>query len=224
LHIPTPSLKAVIFDLDGLLVDSEPLQFRAYQHAFSAHGIEFGEHDWATWHEVGASADAWLVFKGWRADPESIRSTKKAIYEQLIDAELTLKPGAAKLTQDLYSNGVRLCVASGSRIESIEACLNRFNLRQFFEGLFSATTARRRKPYPDVFELAMAEMGLSQSGTVVIEDSVVGLRAACAAGLPCVVCPDSFLVYDPDEYLGAALLIQSLSELDSNVLSEVLRA
>lgn len=215
---------AVIFDLDGLLVDSEPLQFRAYQAAFQAHGVELAEHEWRAWHEVGASAAAWVEFKGSNADPEAIRSTKQSVYEQLIEAELSLKPGAETLVRDLHSSGVRLCVASGSRIESIEACLGRFELLRYFEGLYSATTTPRKKPHPDVLQLALEQMSLSPHRTIVVEDSLAGLQAALAANLPCVICPDGFLAYDPAEYQGAALLVSSLADLSPQILGEVLGA
>lgn len=224
MRTPPSRLDGVIFDLDGLLVDSEPLQFRAYRSAFLAHGLVFLEDDWQTWHEVGASAAAWLQFKGWNADAEAIRSTKKSIYEELIKAELTLKPGAGRLVRDLHSSGLRLCVASSSRIESIDACLERFDLRQCFAGLYSATNTPRKKPHPDVFELAIAQMGFSRHGIIVIEDSLAGLRAARAANLPCIVCPDGFLAYDPTEYQAATLLVSSLDELSPQILGEVLDA
>jgi beta-phosphoglucomutase-like phosphatase (HAD superfamily) len=95
-------LRAVIFDLDGLLVDSEPLQFRAYRDAFLDHGIHLTRSDWHTWHELGASAAAWLEsgqIEG--PDPESIRRAKKLIYDDLIASELVLKPGAGDLVETL---------------------------------------------------------------------------------------------------------------------------
>jgi HAD superfamily hydrolase (TIGR01509 family) len=216
-------LRAVIFDLDGLLVDSEPLQFRAYRDAFLDHGIHLTRSDWHTWHELGASAAAWLEsgqIEG--PDPESIRRAKKLIYDDLIASELVLKPGAGDLVETLAFYGVRLSVASGSRFESIEACLERFGLRNHFEQLFSATTTARKKPYPDIYHLAMDQMSLSPANTVAIEDSPAGLRAAVAAGLKCVVCPDHFVGYDPIEYDGAALLVSSLFDLDIASLDQVL--
>jgi beta-phosphoglucomutase-like phosphatase (HAD superfamily) len=146
-------LKAVIFDLDGLLVDSEPLQFRAYREAFSSYGLPFTVSDWQKWHALGASASIWIASMGWDLDAEIIRAEKKLRYDRFVESDLTLKPGARSLIEDLASNGIRLCVASGSRIESIQACLARFALLSHFEALFSATKTARRKPYPDVFNL-----------------------------------------------------------------------
>lgn len=216
------SLRAVIFDLDGLLVDSEPLQFRAYRDAFQAHGVSFAESDWRTWHELGASASAWIEYTRSDVDPEAVRAAKKALYDGLIASELTLKPGARDLVEELASNGVRLSVASGSRVESIEACLARFGLADYFEGLFSATLTARKKPYPDIFDLAVGEMDVSADEAVVIEDSPAGLQAALTANLTCVVCPDAFVSRDPDEFEQAALLVSSLSQLSTDVLDQVL--
>jgi hypothetical protein len=72
LNFRASSLKAVIFDLDGLLVDSEPLQFRAYREAFSSHGLPFTMSNWQRWHELGASASAWIASMGGRQMVEHV--------------------------------------------------------------------------------------------------------------------------------------------------------
>lgn len=205
-------LETVIFDLDGLLVDSEPLQFRAYQEVFSKHGVEFEFSDWPEWHRLEASASRWIATHNLPLDPELVRSDKKLIYEALIDTELTLKPGARRLIESL-SGRYRLCVASGSRPESIEACLSRFSLSRHFENQFSATLLRRKKPYPDVYIEALTKMQVKSQHAIAIEDSVTGLKSAKAAGLECIVCPDTFVSAPISNYDGAALIVDSLEKL-----------
>ena len=203
----------VIFDLDGLLVDSEPLQFRAYREAFGAHGVVLDIEDWPQWHALEASAKRWIEAKALDLDAEQIRADKKIIYEELIRTELELKPGAAELVEQLARH-YRLCVASGSRLESISACLQRFALNSYFEALFSATQLARKKPWPDVYLEALAQMQVDAERALAIEDSPTGLQAATAAGLRCVVCPDSFTPKAADAFSGAALLVDSLQQLD----------
>jgi HAD superfamily hydrolase (TIGR01509 family) len=160
---------------------------------------------------------------GWDLDAEIIRAEKKLIYDRLVESDLTLKPGARSLIEHLTSNGIRLCVASGSRIESIQTCLGKFELLSHFDELFSATRTARKKPYPDVFNLAVSEMALSRDSTVVIEDSPTGLTAALAANLRCIVCPDAFLGRRASDYAGASLLVSSLEQLNAAVLNGILR-
>lgn len=210
-------LEVVIFDLDGLLIDSEPLQYQAYREAFSKHGISLSLNDWPSWHNLEASAARWIAAHNLQVDPEEIRSEKKILYEKLIKDELTLKPGASRLVEDL-SEKYRLCVASGSRPESIEACLNRFSLKPHFERQFSATLLKRKKPFPDVYIEALSKMHVKPQCAIAIEDSVTGLKAAMAAGIKCVVCPDSFVPTPISDYDGAALVVDSLEDLSlSNI-------
>jgi HAD superfamily hydrolase (TIGR01509 family) len=123
-----------------------------------------------------------------------------------------LKPGARELVESL-SEQCRLCIASGSRPESIEASLNRFSLAPHFEQQFSATLLPRKKPYPDVYVEALSKMQVSPHRALAIEDSVTGLQAATSAGVSCIVCPDTFMPDPVTDYVGAALVVDSLEEL-----------
>lgn len=212
--------EVVIFDLDGLLVDSEPLQFQAYRDAFSNNGVTLQLSDWPQWHSLEASAARWIAAHQLLLDAEKIRAEKKILYEALIEKELTLKPGARQLVETL-SQHCRLCVASGSRPESIEACLNRFSLTPFFEQQFSATLLERKKPYPDVYLEALAKMQVSPRHSVAIEDSVTGLQAATAAEISCVVCPDNFVPNARSDFDGAALVVDSLENLTLSKLKQL---
>jgi HAD superfamily hydrolase (TIGR01509 family) len=212
--------EVVIFDLDGLLVDSEPLQFQAYRDAFANNGIILALDDWPQWHSLEASATRWVAAHNLPVNAEKIRAEKKILYEALIEKELTLKPGAGQLVEALARH-CRLCVASGSRSESIEACLNRFSLTPYFEQQFSATQLERKKPYPDVYLEALSKMQVSPQRTLAIEDSVTGLQAATSAGISCVVCPDSFVPTSLSDYDGATLVVDSLEELTISKLEQL---
>lgn len=213
-------IEVVIFDLDGLLIDSEPLQYRAYREAFSSHGISLSLDDWPRWHDLEASAARWVAAHNLQVDPEEIRSKKKILYENLIINELALKPGARQLVEDL-SGKYRLCVASGSRPESIEACLDRFSLKPYFEMQFSATLLKRKKPFPDVYIEALSRMQVKSRCAIAIEDSVTGLKAALAAGIKCVVCPDSFVPAPISDYDGATLVVDSLQGLSVSQIEQI---
>ena len=86
-------LDCVLFDLDGLLVDSEPLQYRAYHYAFEQFGIHLSMDDWIRWHSVEASTARWVEREQLDLDVQLLREVKKQRYEQLIATELKLKPG-----------------------------------------------------------------------------------------------------------------------------------
>jgi beta-phosphoglucomutase-like phosphatase (HAD superfamily) len=105
------------------------------------------------------------------------------------------------------------CVASSSWRDSIEACLAKFELCAAFEELFSATELKRGKLRPDVFLEAARQMQIEPSDAVVVEDSVPDLRAAEAAGMKCIVCPDTSLPEPAERCCGAPVLVTSLAEL-----------
>ncbi len=212
--------EVVIFDLDGLLVDSEPLQFQAYRDAFSNNGVTLELSDWSQWHSLEASAVRWIAAHKLPVDAEKIRAEKKILYEALIEKELTLKPGARQLVETL-SRHCRLCIASGSRPESIEASLNRFSLTPYFEQQFSATQLKRKKPYPDVYIEALSKMQVSPQRALAIEDSVTGLQAATSAGIRCIVCPDNFVPTALSDYDTASLVVDSLEDLTFPKLEQI---
>lgn len=215
-------LECVVFDLDGLLVDSEPLQFRAYREAFARHGVEIELSDWRRWHELEASVPKWVEIDGLEVNPEVIRAEKKTLYEEMVEEELELKSGAEELVREL-SEHCRISVASGSRIESIRACLEKFELEGLFESFFSGTTLARSKPFPDVYVHALGSMGVPAHRALAIEDSVQGLVAARAAELRCVVCPDTHNRRPASDYAEATLVVESLLELNLGVLQSLPR-
>ena len=120
-------LKAILFDLDGLLVDSEPLQFRSYQYALAQFGVSLDHQDWIQWHSVEASTSRWIKDQNLDIDVEKLRSVKKAHFDDLVTRELELKPGARELVAEC-SKYFKLAVVSSSRREYIEGCLNKFEI------------------------------------------------------------------------------------------------
>lgn len=214
-------LECVIFDLDGLLVDSEPLQFLSYQQAFAKNGHNMTRKDWNRLIKISVAVTSWIELEGLDLDPEKLRSDKKVIYDQMIQEELTLKPGAHGLITEL-SNHTRLCIASGSRFESIKLCLEKFDLAHYFEAFYSGSMVKRSKPYPDVYLHALEDMAINPSRTIAIEDSPQGLKSAKSAGLKCIVCPDISNPLHAMEYSGADRIVNSLDELDLAIFQKLL--
>ena len=213
-------LTHIIFDLDGLLVDSERLQFESFQLAFREFGYELTEAGWARWHSVEASAPRFVRDEGLDIDAEAVRAVKKVHYETLISTSLEAKPGAMELVK-ACAERFPMAVASGSRIESIEACLNKFGVRGHFEVLCSGTTLPRSKPYPDVYLEALKALGAKADSAIALEDSNTGLRAAHAAGIACLVCPDAFMPKGDDPFALASEVVDSLVKVSVDDLVRI---
>jgi HAD superfamily hydrolase (TIGR01509 family) len=212
-------LDCVLFDLDGLLVDSEPLQFQAYRYAFDQFGIQLTMDDWIRWHSAESSTARWVESQQLDLDVAQLREVKKRYYDRLIVDELQLKPGARELVRDC-AQGLQLAVVSASRRESIEACLDNFDLGRHFTCYISGSEVARSKPFPDPYLAGLQALQTTADRAVAVEDSLTGFRSASAAGLTSVVCPDHFIARPENTFDGADLVVGSLLELNASHLRQ----
>ena len=175
--------RLVIFDCDGVLVDSEPIAFAVLREMLTDAGLSFTE-SWAYENFLGKSmaAISELVAReyGLKLDEAALATMRKRLYERF-EAELEPVPGVSALLEDFpYAH----CVASSSQIERIRLCLTKTGLLDHFEpSIFSATMVANGKPAPDLFLLASRTMGYAPRNCIVIEDSPAGIVAAKAAGM-----------------------------------------
>ena len=213
-------LECVLFDLDGLLVDSEPLQFRAYRHAFEQFGIDLGMQDWIQWHSAEASTQRFVESRQLDIDVQQLRRIKKDYYDKIIASELQAKPGVEALVKDCAGR-FELAVVSASRRESIEACLQKFELDHYFCLLISGNEVARSKPYPDPYLAAMRALRTTPERAIALEDSLTGYRAATAADLHCVVCPDHFIPKPTGAFDEAAWVTDSLQQVSADSLRHI---
>lgn len=205
-------IKLIIFDLDGLLVDSQPLQYRAYNQVFTKYGHPLSKDDWEMWINKSYSAKKWIEEHGLSLDHEIIRAEKKEIFDRLIEEELKPKEGAQELVE-LLSKNYPLGLASASRMESIESCLNKFNLTDKFQIIESDVGTDRPKPYPDIYLKVAEKMHQEPSVCLVIEDSLAGFKAAKSAGMKCAICPDTFCNAPVADFEEADVIVKILSEI-----------
>ncbi|MFF5975954.1 HAD family hydrolase [Streptomyces sp. NPDC012769] len=176
-------VELVIFDCDGVLVDSERIYCRVDRDVFARVGAEFTEQEMAELF-VGSSHDALTALVEQRAGrslPVDWHEPFRHLYEEALDAELTVVEG---VTDVLDALDVPFCLASNGSHASIRRNLTRTGLLDRFEGrIFSARDVARGKPAPDLFLHAAATMGVPPERCAVVEDSAYGVRAARAAGM-----------------------------------------
>ncbi|MFJ2936290.1 HAD family hydrolase [Streptomyces sp. NPDC087219] len=173
----------VIFDCDGVLVDSERIYCRVDREVFASLGAEFTEAEMVEYF-VGSSHDMLTAIveerRGRPLEPDW-QAPFKQRYEDALDAELTAVEGVTDLLDAL---AVPYCLASNGSHASIRKNLGRAGLLDRFEGrMFSARDVARGKPAPDLFLHAAAAMGVPPERCAVVEDSPYGVRAARAAGM-----------------------------------------
>jgi len=176
----------VIFDCDGVLVDSEPISNRLFVEHLNRAGFPFTLEE--CYRELlgrsMASCEALLVARFGRPLPAGFVPALQAETYAALAAEVETMPGVPAVLDVLEVAGVHYCVASSGEFAKMRATLGRTGLLPRFEGrMFSATEVARGKPHPDLFLHAARAMNVTASDAVVVEDSVPGVQAAKAAGM-----------------------------------------
>ncbi len=178
------SLGAVIFDLDGTLVDSEPLARRAWTETLAPHGHVPDEKDWRA--VTGLTFNATHAhFAGFAAlpDPETLYADYTQRLYVLFDAGLAPFPDAIALAGALREQGVPTAVASSSRAARVARALAITRMAHLFDVVVGGDEVVHGKPAPDIFLLAARGLGVPAERCVVVEDSGPGVAAALAAGM-----------------------------------------
>lgn len=183
-------LRAVLFDMDGVIVDTEPLHRKAYHKMFDDVGINVNETLYASF--TGQSTinicKRLVEHFNMKETPEYLVSLKRKHYKYLFetDAELALIDGVLDLIKDYHANNITLVVASSASMNGINQIFERFDLNPYFSGKFSGADLKNSKPHPEIFTKAATHTGFSKTECMVIEDSTNGIKAADAAGIFCV--------------------------------------
>ncbi len=196
-------IRAVIFDMDGVLTDSEPLINAAAVAMFHERGIPVAPEDFVPFIGTGENRYIGGVAEkyGVSLDLEAAKRRTYEIYLELVPQRLRAFPGAVELVRACRAAGRRVAVASSADRVKIEANLRQIGLPpETWDTVVSAEDAVHKKPAPDLFLAAARKLGLPPAACVVIEDAVNGVQAAKAAGMRCVAVAHSF----PPERLAAA--------------------
>lgn len=207
---PAPSIEAVIFDMDGVLLDSEPLWRRAEIAAFAAVGVTLTEDDCRR--TMGRRIDEvvahWHRERPW-PDPDLDAVTDAVLdgVAALVAAEGVPLPGVAEAVALAEELGLARAVASSSPRHLIEVTLDRLDLADAFPVVHSAEDEAAGKPDPAVYLSTAATLGVAPAACVAIEDSLNGLRSARAAGMAVVAVPEAPLPADADPSWGEAVVI-----------------
>ncbi len=183
-------LKAVIFDMDGVIVDSEPLHHKAYQKMFKEVNIEVSD---ALYESFTGQATLPICQRlcdvfSLSESPETLVAIKRRHFKYLFDNDnsFQLINGVLDLIKDYYSNGLTLVLASSASMPNINRIFTRFELDQYFVAKLSGADLKASKPHPEIFINAARASGFRKEECMVIEDSTNGIKAANAAHIFCV--------------------------------------
>jgi putative hydrolase of HD superfamily len=207
-------LKAVIFDFDGIILDTETPWYRAYADVFREEGVELPLGLWAQ--GIGTSFEHEPIFAllaegtGRDVDAEAIRRRAFERYKRLTET-LPVLPGVEALMADARRLGLKIGLASSSDRPWVEGFLRKCGLFDFFDAISTMEDVERVKPAPDLYVRTLNLLGVAAEEAFAIEDSLNGLNAALAAGLRCVVVPNEVTKHLP--FAGETLRLSSLADM-----------
>lgn len=212
--MPTRDRAAVIFDMDGVLVDGEPLHYQVVRRLLADEGVDFGEADYRRY--LGTTLEStWADLRERYALARSYEWYAAAYHREVVrsyreDAELL--PGAEALLARLSEAGVPLALASSSNREWVDAALDSLGLRRFFQQTVAGDEVARGKPDPEIYRRAAERLGVAPDACLAVEDAPAGIASAQAAGMTVVAVRTPMTADLP--LSGAAWIIDSLHEFD----------
>jgi beta-phosphoglucomutase len=216
-------LQAVIFDFDGVIADTEPLHFKAYNHILKGYGIKIAKKAYYRDYLGYTDHDCFEIIK--KSHPDKLGKTsvktlmqqKSQAYLDLLTDQSCVISHVAEFLQMLTANNLAIAICSGGLRNEIETVLLRARLHDFFEVIVTANEVKKGKPDPQGFNLALQMLNsrhqgksIKASDCVVIEDSHWGLEAAKAAGMHTVAVANS---YAAAELVMAEMVVDNLGQL-----------
>ena len=217
-------LQAAIFDMDGLMIDSEHLQWLATNAALAPYSVRIEEAQWAGM--IGRRALEILTEikskHGLDASVEELLSEKNKAYRELIRRDVPVMSGLYKAIDNCRQAGLRMALASSSILQDITLVLNSLRLASVFEVIVSGDEVTHGKPDPEIFLAAARLLEIDPANCLVLEDTTHGVEAAKAAGMVCVAVPNNFA--REQDFRRADVVLHSLDDLDLNLLTELSRS
>lgn len=186
-------IKAIIFDFDGTIIDTETAWYEAFKDAYSEYEVELTLEQYSEC--IGTSLHAFNPYEylmtdlGLPIDREEFRKSVQQKHAELMQKE-RMRPGVLDYLNAARSEGLRIGLASSSSGEWVEKHLEQLGIKDYFECVRTSDHVAKVKPDPELYRQAMACLGVAPGEAVAVEDSPNGAKAAMAAGMHCVVVPN----------------------------------
>ena len=211
-------IKAVIFDMDGVMIDSEPLWEKAERILLGRRGIDYSPDYRDRIVGLNQNDSGRMLIDTFKLpeNAEEVIRERIDILTAIYENELETVEGLIPLLNALIDQKIPLAVASSSPMRVINFVLDMFSLKDYFPAVVSGECTENGKPHPDIYLEAARLLGVEPHECVAIEDSINGVLSAKAAGMHCIAVPDKRLT--PDRFLDADHICQSLSQIDLTLI------
>ena len=212
-------IKAIIFDFDGTIIDTETAWYVAFQEAYKEYGVDLSLELYSQC--IGTDLNGFnpyeylITEKKLSIDGDSFRDAIQLRYTKLMELE-KIRPGVIEYLEAAKNAGLRIGLASSSSMKWIETYLEQLNIRDYFECIRTSDHVTHVKPDPELYLLTLECLQVKPYEAIAIEDSLHGARAAADAGMHCVVIPNEvtrFMEFDPVFHKA-----DQLSDVDFNEL------
>lgn len=216
-------IKAVIFDMDGLLVDTEPLNSRSIELLLKEYNITPKVETGKLLHTVGLAGDESYrqIIDQYNLDEEleMIKKKKRKIYESLISKKLTPLKGAKKLIGILKRRKIKLALASSRNIKHIKLTIKNLGFDKVFDVVVGPSSELKIKPAPDIYLKTAQLLKIEPAECLVLEDSEIGVTAAKAAGMKVIAVPSQHTKHH--NFSAADLVINSLADIKWSTILKI---
>lgn len=217
-------LKAILFDMDGVIVDTEPLHHKAYFGMFDELNIQVTEKQYQAFtgqSTINVCKELCNYFNLINK-PEELVQIKRSIFKDLFvhDSNLQLLEGVLELIKDYHRNNLTLVLASSASMQTINSVFDRFGLNKYFKAKLSGADLKASKPHPEIFIKAALTAGFDKNQCIVIEDSTNGIKAAKSAGIYCIGYKS--LHSKNQDYSKANKVISNFNEISFNKVKQLL--
>lgn len=221
------SLEGLIFDFDGLILDTETARYHAWKEVIESHGVELAFSFWQQIIGLPTGAFDPLEFLEQRAkkpvDREKVRTRKQEVFDERMRDE-PLRPGVLQYLHEARRRKLKLAICSSSPREWVVSNLTRFQIEDFFDAMATGSEVSQIKPHPELYLRALEMLNLPAETCIAFEDSPKGVQSAKAAAIFCVAVPNSITAQtdlrDADVLLSS-LAEMPLAELEKRFLSVV---
>jgi beta-phosphoglucomutase len=222
--LPSDKPKGVIFDMDGVLIDSYRAHFESWRQVASENGRVYTEAQFAAgfgrtsreviaeqW-DVDGLSDTWIA---------AIDRRKEALFREIISHDFPAMDGAIVLIEALASTGYRIAVGSSGPAENVQLAIDRLGIGSYLSATVTGNDVKRGKPDPQVFLTAAERMTVPPACCVVVEDAPVGIEAAHRGGMRAIALASTGRRVE--QLRAADLVVKSLRELSVGTFEKVLR-
>lgn len=209
-------LKAVLFDMDGVIVDTEPLHRKAYFKMFDDFEMDVSPELYSTFTGAATLKVCKTLIHNFKLqeEPENLASIKRKHFKHYFDndPDFDLIPGVKSLIENYTNHGIKLVLASSAHMNTINWVFEKFDLEKYFVGKISGADLKESKPHPEIFLLASQIADENPENCMVIEDSTNGILAAHSAGIFCSGFQSEHST--GQDYSNANLVISDFSEIE----------